>query len=186
MNKLKKSTPHIKIHEKIFETYISAEEIKKIIDRMVKKINSLKADNPHFIVVLNGSFLFAADLLKKIDFDAEVSFIKLQSYEGTKSTGVVNKIMGLQSDISNRTVIVLEDIIDTGITLEKIYRILVSEKPKKIQIATLLFKPSSYQKSLDVHYIGKEIDNEFVVGYGLDYKELGRTLPHIYKFKNNV
>ena len=153
---------------------------------MASKISELKNDNPHFIVVLNGSFFFAADLFKQLNFDAEISFIKLQSYEGTNSTGKVNEVMGLQANISNRMVVVLEDIVDTGITLEKIYSILESKNPKEIQIATLLFKPSAYQKSLDIHYIGKEIPDEFVVGYGLDYKELGRTLPQIYKLKNNT
>ena len=149
-------------------------------------MNVLKNDNPHFIVVLNGSFLFAADLLKKLAYDAEVSFIKLQSYEGTKSTGRVTEVMGLHENISNRTVVVLEDIVDTGATLEKIYSILKSKNPKEIKIATLLFKPTAYQKELNIHYIGKEIPNEFVVGYGLDYKELGRTLPQIYKLKTNT
>lgn len=175
----------IQLHDKIFEPYISKEEIQKSVAKIASKMNILKNDNPHFIVVLNGSFLFAADLLKKLKFDAEVSFIKLQSYEGTESTGKVTEVIGLQTNIRNRTVVVLEDIIDTGITLEKIYCVLESKNPKEIQIATLLFKPSAYQKKLDIHYIGKEIPNEFVVGYGLDYKELGRTLQHIYKLKNN-
>lgn len=176
----------IQLHDKIFETYISSEEIQKTIAQMASKMNILKNDNPHFIVVLNGSFLFAADLLKQLKFDAEVSFIKLQSYEGTINTGTVAEVMGLQANISNRTVVVLEDIVDTGITLEKIYSILEFKNPKEIQIATLLFKPSAFKKNLDIHYIGKEIPNEFVVGYGLDYKELGRTLPEIYKLKNNT
>lgn len=176
----------IQLHDKIFELYVSAEEIQKSIAKMASKISDLKNDNPHFIVVLNGSFFFAADLLKQLNFDAEISFIKLQSYEGTNSKGKVNEVMGLQANISNRVVVVLEDIVDTGITLEKIYSILESKNPKEIQIATLLFKPSAYQKSLDIHYIGKEIPNEFVVGYGLDYKELGRTLPQIYKLKKNT
>lgn len=175
----------IQLHDKTFTPYISAEAIQGIIAKMAEQMQVLQEQNPHFIVVLNGSFLFAADLLKQLDFDAEVSFIKLQSYEGTATTGKVTEIMGLQADISNRTVVVLEDIVDTGITLEKIYALLEAKKPKDIQIATLLFKPTAYQKKLAIHYIGKEIPNEFVVGYGLDYEELGRTLPQIYKLKNN-
>ena len=136
----------IQLHDKIFEPYLSEEEIQKSIAEIACKMNSLKNDNPHFIVVLNGSFLFAADLLKKIKFDAEVSFIKLQSYEGTDSTGTVTEVIGLETNISNRTVVVLEDIIDTGITLEKIYCILESKNPKEIQIATLLFKPLASSK----------------------------------------
>ena len=176
----------IQLHDKTFEPYLSVEEIQKKIADMASKMNVLKNENPHFIVVLNGSFLFAADLLKQLSFDAEVSFIKLKSYEGINSKGTVSELMGLQENISNRTVVVLEDIVDTGFTLEKIYSILETKNPKEIQIATLLFKPSAYQKKLDIHYIGKEIPNEFVVGYGLDYKELGRTLPQIYKLKNNT
>ena len=176
----------IQLHDKIFEPYISKEEIQKSIAEIVRKMNVLKNENPHFLVVLNGSFFFASDLLRQLKFDAEVSFIKLKSYEGIKSVGTVTEIFGLLTNISNRTVVVLEDIIDTGNTLEKIYSMLKSKNPKKILIATLLFKPSSYQKELDIHYIGKEIPEEFVVGYGLDYKELGRTLPQIYKLKNNT
>ena len=125
-------------------------------------------------------------MLRQLKFDAEVSFIKLKSYEGIKSVGTVTEIFGLLTNISNRTVVVLEDIVDTGNTLDKIYSILKSKNPKKILISTLLFKPSSYKKELDIHYIGKKIPDEFVVGYGLDYKELGRTLPQIYKLKNNT
>ena len=176
---------NIQLHHKIFEPYISENEIQNIISEMAKKLDELKDSNPHFIVVLSGSFLFAADLLKELSYDAEVSFIKLRSYEGTRTTGKVKEVMGLQADISNRTIVVLEDIIDTGLTLEKIYCLLEMQNPKEIQIATLLFKPTAFQKNLPIQYIGKEIPNEFVVGYGLDYEELGRTLNQIYKLKNN-
>lgn len=175
----------IQLHDKTFEQYLSEEDIQNIIIKMAQNMEGLKVLNPHFIVVLNGSFLFAADLLKKLSYDVEISFIKLQSYEGTQTSGTVTEVMGLQADICNRTVVVLEDIVDTGITLEKIYALLEKENPKEIQIATLLFKPAAYQKDLPIHYIGKDIPNEFVVGYGLDYEELGRTLPQIYKLKNN-
>jgi hypoxanthine phosphoribosyltransferase len=176
---------NIQLHDKTFEPYISEEAIQSIIAEMSEKLEALKEANPHFIVVLNGSFLFAADLLKKLSYDAEVSFIKLSSYKGTSTSGTVKEILGLQADITNKTIVVLEDIIDTGITLEKIYALLKKENPKEIQIATLLFKPTAFQKDLPIHYIGQEIPNEFVVGYGLDYEELGRTLPQIYKLKNN-
>lgn len=176
---------NIQLHDKQFEPYISSDEIQSIVAEIGEKLEALKEANPHFIVVLNGSFLFAADLLKKLSYDAEVSFIKLQSYEGTSTSGIVKEIIGLQANISSRTVVVLEDIVDTGITLEKIYTLLEKQKPKVIQIATLLFKPTAFQKDFPIHYIGIEIPNEFVVGYGLDYEELGRTLPQIYKLKNN-
>ena len=131
----------IQLHDKIFEPYISEEEIQKSIAQIASNMNVLKNENPHFLVILNGSFLFAADLLKQLKFDAEVSFIKLKSYEGIKNTGIVTEIMGLLTNISNRTVVVLEDIVDTGNTLEKIYSILELKNPKEIQIATLLLNP---------------------------------------------
>lgn len=175
----------IQLHDHHFEPYLSAHEIKDIVAEMAQQMESLKSENPHFLVVLKGSFLFAADLLQQLSYDAEVSFIQLQSYQGTESSGVVNQIVGLQADIQNKTVVVLEDIVDTGTTLKKIYSLLEKENPAKIYIASLLFKPSVYQQKLPLHYVGKEIPNKFVVGYGLDYKELGRTLSGIYQLKNN-
>ena len=141
--------------------------------------------NPLFIAILNGSFLFAADLMRKINIpDTEISFLKLSSYDGLSTTGNVNKLIGLSKKIEGRNVIVLEDIIDTGITLEKIISLLEKEKVNSIKIATLLFKPNSYQKKFQIDYIGKSIENDFVVGYGLDYDEKGRNLKNIYKLKN--
>ena len=116
--------------------------------------------------------------------DAEISFIKLSSYSGTKSTGNVNELIGLNKQIKNRNVIILEDIVDTGNTLEKIIKILKEKKVASYKIATLLFKPDAYTKNINIDYIGKSIKNDFVVGYGLDYQEIGRNLPHIYKLKN--
>ena len=176
---------NVKLHNKYFEMFISENEINAIIHTMAKNINQLRISDPLFIAVLNGSFLFAADVMRKINIpNAEISFIKLTSYSGTKSTGDVNKLIGINGDISGRNIIILEDIIDTGITLEKIMSLLKKENVAEIKVATLLFKPKAYKKDITINFIGKSIPNDFVVGYGLDYDEIGRNLPHIYKLKH--
>ena len=175
----------VKLKDKNFEIFINEKEINDIISNISNRINESGIVNPLFIAILNGSFLFAADLMRKINIpDAEISFLKLSSYDGLSTTGNVNKLIGLSKKIEGRNVIVLEDIIDTGITLEKIISLLEKEKVNSIKIATLLFKPNSYQKKFQIDYIGKSIENDFVVGYGLDYDEKGRNLKNIYKLKN--
>ena len=174
----------ITLHNKTFEVSISENEISEIINSMANQINNLSTEKPLFIAVLNGSFLFVADIMRKITIpDCEISFIKLASYSGTKSTGEVNKLIGINKDIKGRNIIILEDIIDTGITLEKIIDLLEKEDVNSIKTATLLFKPDTYKKNINIDFIGKSIPNNFVVGYGLDYDEIGRNLPHIYKLK---
>ena len=175
----------VKLHDKNFEIFINSNEIDKIISKIANEINNSGVHNPLFIAILNGSFLFAADLIRKITIsDSEISFLKLSSYSGLESTGKVDRLIGLSNSIEGRNVIVLEDIIDTGITLEKIILSLRKEKINSIKIATLLYKPNSYQKKYHIDYIGKSIENDFVVGYGLDYNEKGRNLKDIYKLKN--
>ena len=175
----------IKIYDKNFEIFINANEIDKIIFQIADDINNSGVKNPLFIAILNGSFLFAADLIRKITIpNSEISFLKLSSYSGIKSTGKVDELIGLSNSISGRDIIVLEDIVDTGITLEKIILLLDKEKVNSIKIATLLFKPNAYQKEYHIDYVGKSIENDFVVGYGLDYDEKGRNLKNIYKLKN--
>ena len=175
----------VKLKDKNFEIFINEKEINNIISNISNRINDSGIVNPLFIAILNGSFLFAADLMRKINIpDTEISFLKLSSYDGLSTTGNVNKLIGLSKKIEGRNVIVLEDIIDTGITLEKIISLLEKEKVNSIKIATLLFKPNSYQKKFQIDYIGKSIENDFVVGYGLDYDEKGRNLKNIYKLKN--
>jgi len=175
----------VKIHDKNFEIFINANEIDKIIFQIADDINNSGIKNPLFIAILNGSFLFAADLIRKISIpNSEISFLKLSSYSGIKSTGKVDELIGLSNSISGRDIIVLEDIVDTGITLEKIILLLDKEKVNSIKIATLLFKPNAYQKEYQIDYVGKSIENDFVVGYGLDYDEKGRNLKNIYKLKN--
>jgi len=176
---------NIKLYNKTFEIYISETEIAEIVQNVADEINKSGIKDPLFIAVMNGAFLFAADVMRKMIIpNAEISFIKLSSYEGTETTGKVDELIGISDDISGRNIIVLEDIIDTGITLEKIISLLKKEEVADIKVATLLFKPDAYTKDMEIDFIGKSIPNDFVVGYGLDYDAIGRNLPHIYKLKN--
>ena len=175
----------VTLHNKKFEVFISDSEIEEIVHAIANAINNSGTKEPLFISILNGSFMFSSDTMKKITIpNTEISFIKLSSYSGTESTGSVNKLIGLGKDIKNRNIIILEDIIDTGITLEKIISLFEKENVADIKVATLLFKPDAYQKQINIDFIGKSIPNDFVVGYGLDYDDIGRNLPHIYKLKN--
>ena len=175
----------IKLHDKTFEIYIAETEIAEIVKEIAEEINNTGIESPLFVAVLNGSFLFAADVMRKITIaNAEISFIKLASYEGTKSTGKVNELIGLNQDLKGRNIIILEDIIDTGNTLIKLTEVMKSKELESLKIATLLFKPKAYTKEIPIDFVGKSIPNDFVVGYGLDYDEIGRNLPHIYKLKN--
>ena len=141
----------------------------------------LDGKNPLFLCVLNGSFIFAADLLKMINIDCGISFIKMASYQGTSSTGEVKTILGLDSEIKDRVIVIVEDIVDTGNTIVALVNQLQSYGPKDIKVSTLLFKPEAYQKDIKIDYRALEVSNEFLVGYGLDYDGFGRNLEHIYK-----
>ena len=173
----------VQLHDKTFEPYLSELEIQEIVKEMAHKIGVLKDEKPLFIIILKGSFIFASDLVKALDYDVELCFMQLKSYEGTQSSGKIKDIMGIPQQITGRTLVVVEDIIDTGNTLEYLNEHLLAEQPQKIYYASLLLKPSVYKKTLPIDFVGKEIPNEFVVGYGLDYEELGRTLTQIYKLK---
>lgn len=172
----------VKLHDKEFSVSIPSEKIQEAIAQMAVQINDdyKGKDTPLFISILNGSFMFTADLFKHIDFTCEVTFLKLTSYRGTSSTGSVRQLIGVNESIEGRDVIVLEDIVDTGITLEQILGQLKSFEPASVRVASLLFKPEAYQKDMNIDYIGMEIPNDFIVGYGLDYDGLGRNLPDIY------
>lgn len=172
----------VKLWDKEFRISYPASEIRKDIEAMALAINKdmKNEDNPLFISVLNGSFIFTADFIRLIEFPCEISFVKLSSYEGTETTGTVNQLIGLTENIKDRTVIILEDIVDTGITLGKLVETLSHLNPKAIKIATLLYKPESYKGILKIDYVGRSIPNEFIVGYGLDYNGLGRNLADIY------
>jgi len=172
----------VKLHDKEFKVSIPEEKIQDAVKSIAKKINNDYKEKkvPLFISILNGSFMFTADLFKHIDFVCEVTFLKLTSYKGAASTGAVRQLIGVNESIEGRDVIVLEDIVDTGITLEQILGQLKSFEPASVRVASLLFKPEAYQKDLVIDYIGMEIPNDFIVGYGLDYDGLGRNLPDIY------
>ncbi|PTN07223.1 hypoxanthine phosphoribosyltransferase [Mangrovibacterium marinum] len=173
----------ISILDKDFELFIPYEKIRAVIEDMAEKMNqTLEGKNPLFLCILNGSFMFAAEVFKRISLlDAEISFVKLASYEGTSTTGTVKELIGLNEDLSGRTVIVLEDIVDTGITIDKVIDQLQAMNPADLQIATLLLKPDALKKDVKLDYVGLEIPNEFIVGYGLDYDGRGRNLIDIYK-----
>lgn len=172
----------IKLHDRTFKVMIPAEEIDKAVTAVAERINRDYADKPTplFVGVLNGSFMFMSDLIKKIDFNNELSFVKLASYEGTGSTGQVKSLLGLNNSIEGRHVIIVEDIVDTGGSIEHMIADLERRSPASIAVCTLFFKPGSYNKSHEIKYRAMEIGNEFIVGYGLDYDQLGRSLKDIY------
>lgn len=174
----------IKLHDKYFKPFISAREIEEAITRLAQEVaNDLKDEVPVFVGVLNGSFMVVSDFVKKYPKPCEVTFIKLASYEGVKSSEDIQRLIGLTQDLSGRTVVILEDIIDSGNTLNEIHRIFKNENVKQLRIATLFYKPEAYKKDFKLHYIGIKIPNKFIVGYGLDYDGLGRNLPEIYQLK---
>jgi len=175
----------IKLHDKNFKPYLSEEKILQAVDSMAQKINAdYKGKCPLIIPVLNGAFMVAADLLKRINIDCEISFTKLSSYSGTSTTGTVKNLIGLGNDVEGRDIILLEDIVDTGITLEKLEIEVEKFNPKSVKVATLLLKPEAYHFRIPLAYVGLEIPNKFIVGYGLDYDGLGRNLKDIYVVTN--
>lgn len=172
----------VKLHDKTFDTYISEKEIQEKVAEIADAINKdYEGKHPLFIAILNGSFMFASDLFKHLTIDAEICFIKLASYKGMKSSGNVITSIGLDQDLYNREVIILEDIVDTGKTLNVFLPQLHHQQPKSLKIAALLHKPSATQYPLTINYLGFSIPNKFVVGYGLDYDGLGRNFKEIYQ-----
>ena len=174
----------IKLHDLVFKPFISANQIEKAVAHMANKIaTDLGDDVPVFIGIMNGSFMFVSDFVKQYPKPCEVTFIKLASYEGLKSTEDIQRLIGLTQDLTDRTVVILEDIIDSGNTLAEVNRIFKNEKVKALYIATLFHKPEAYKKDFKLHYVGMDIPNKFIVGYGLDYKGLGRDLSEVYQLK---
>ena len=172
----------ITVHDKTFEPYLTAKEIDAAITKLADQINrDYEGKRPLFISILNGSFIFAADLFKKLKIEAEICFIKLASYKGTKSTGHVITAICLDIDLIHRHLIVLEDIVDTGKTLDKFLPQLNNQQPASLRICALLHKPSATVFPIPIDYLGFTIPNKFVVGYGLDYDGLGRNIPEIYR-----
>lgn len=174
----------IHVLDKDFVPSITAEEILTQVRRVASEINrDYEGESPLFLVVLNGAFIFAADLMREITLPAEVSFVKLASYEGTASTGTVREVIGLNTDITERPIIIVEDIVESGITMAHMIDTLKKQNPKSIDICTLLVKPQKLEVKLDIRYVAMEIPNDFILGYGLDYNGLGRGLKDIYTLK---
>ncbi|WP_372948745.1 hypoxanthine phosphoribosyltransferase [Mariniphaga sp.] len=176
----------VKIHNKNFQLFIPYEKIRATVEKMAESMNNdLAGKNPLFICILNGSFMFAAELFKRINLvETEISFVKLASYAGDKTTGEIKQLIGLNEKIEGRTVVVLEDIVDSGLTIGHIQEQLVLLNPREVLIATLLLKPDALKTQVQLDYIGMEIPNDFIVGYGLDYDGHGRNLIDIYSVIN--
>jgi len=174
----------IQIHDKHFVPFITAEEIDEVIDRMARQAQEdLKDEVPVFVGVLNGSFMVVSDFVKKYTEPCEVSFVKLASYEGMATTSEVKQLIGLNQNLEGRSVVVIEDIVDTGNTVAELKKIFEGHNLKQLKIATLFFKPEAYTKDIKLDYVGFEIPDKFIVGYGLDYDGLGRNLPQVYQLK---
>ena len=176
----------IKIHDKYFKPYKTKQQIQKYVSLLAKQVakDLPKEEIPVFIGILNGCFMFVADFIREFDRPCEVSFVKLSSYQGINTSGKVKHLVGINENLKGKTVIILEDIIDTGTTLTEIYNIFKNKQVRELKIVTLFFKPDIFKKELPIDYIGKSIPDKFIVGYGLDYNSLGRNLTSIYQLTN--
>lgn len=171
----------VTIKDKTFETSIPEAEIQRRVKAVAERINhDFEGRRPLLLSVLNGSFIFAADLMRNLTIDCEISFVKVASYEGTESTGTVKKLIGVSVPLKGRDVIIVEDIVDTGATMQSMLKMLEEYEPKSLHICTLLTKPEKLKVPLNIEYCAIEIPNDFIVGYGLDYDQLGRNLRDIY------
>lgn len=174
--------PIIKVHDKHFEPFIPEGKIQKEVSRIAKEMNhDLASKDPIFLGILNGAFMFASDLYKQLTFPCQITFLKLASYSGTQSTGTVKQLIGINRDLKDRVVVVLEDIVDTGVTLETIIRQLSGYQPAEIRVATFLHKPDATIREVELNYVGMKIPNDFILGYGLDYDGYGRNFKEIYR-----
>jgi hypoxanthine phosphoribosyltransferase len=172
----------IKVREKTFSRSIPGPLLQQAVEKLAERINNdLAGKNPVFLVVLNGAFIFAADLYRKITIESEISFVKLASYAGTATTSEVKELIGINEKLRGRTIVIVEDIIDTGTTMQYLINKLEYLGVEKIYLAALLFKPSAFRESFRIDYLGMEVPDEFIVGYGLDYNGYGRNYPDIYK-----
>jgi len=172
----------ITLGDKSFHLYITEEQIQAAVKKMAQLINEdYKGKTPLIVPILNGSFMFASDLVKELTCDCQISFIKASSYKGTASTGELTELIGINEDVTGRDIIIIEDIIDTGHTLAKIIPLMKNLNPGSVKVCTLLFKPQALKNNITIDYTGIEIPNEFIVGYGLDYNGLGRNLKEIYQ-----
>ena len=172
----------IQVKDKSFSLFIPEDKILKEVKRIAAQINKdYEGQEPIFLAVLNGSFIFAADLLKEVNLPCEISFVKLASYQGVSTTGEIREVIGLNTDLTGRPVIIIEDIVDTGLTMAHMLEELKKQNPASIDICALLLKPGKMQVDLDIKYCCLQIPNDFIVGYGLDYDGYGRNLPSIYQ-----
>jgi hypoxanthine phosphoribosyltransferase len=176
----------VQVKDKLFKPFISQERIQTEVTRIARQMNDELADkDPIFLGILNGAFMFASDLYKQIKFPCQITFLKLTSYSGTKTTGTVKQLIGINFDLKNRVVVVLEDIVDTGITLETIIRQLRGYEPAEIRVAAFLHKPGATIRDVKLDYVGIEIPNDFILGYGLDYEGYGRNFNEIYQLSES-
>lgn len=173
----------IKIKDKTFSPFIDRKTIGEYVRFLARQIaeEMEPSEVPVFVGILNGSFMFAADFIREYPGDCHITFVKMASYDGMSSSGRIKHLVGINEDLTGKTVIILEDIIDTGNTLAEIYEVFREHRVKSLKIATLFFKPDVFTKELPIDYIGKSIEDKFVVGYGLDYDGLGRNLPDLYQ-----
>lgn len=177
----------VKVHDRQFEPFILSDEISKRVKHIALQITSeYEGKNPLFLAVLNGAFILAADLLREINFQSEISFVKISSYSGMQSTGNVKELIGFTENLQNRHVIIIEDIIDTGYSMKHVLEQVKKYNPDSVRVVTLLLKRQALQHDVQIDHVGFEIENKFVLGYGLDYDGLGRNLPHIYVEKPNA
>lgn len=171
----------VRVLDKEFELTIPEADILTAVDNVANRINTdLEGTNPLLVCVLNGSFMFASDLMKRISIPCEISFVKLSSYQGTGSSGKVKELIGLNENIKGRTIVLLEDIVDTGLTISNTIDQIKAMEPADVRVATMLFKPDACKKDVTLDYVGMDIPNHFIVGYGLDYDGYGRNLRNIY------
>ncbi|MDR1884228.1 MAG: hypoxanthine phosphoribosyltransferase [Prevotella sp.] len=176
----------VTVKDKEFELFLAKDVIEKAIDNVAARLNKdLAGKDSLFICVLNGSFMYASELMKRVSVPCEVSFVKMSSYKGTSSTGKIKEIYGLEEDIKGRTVVIVEDIVDTGYTMSLILEQLICDEPEEILVTTLLLKPDALRHDVRPDYVALEIPDDFVIGFGLDYDGYGRNFPDIYKIKNS-
>ena len=176
----------VKIQDKLFETSISEAEIKQRVKAVAEQINrDMAGKNPLLLAVLNGAFIFAADLMREITIPCEISFVKLASYQGVTSSGTVKEVIGINENLSGRTVIIVEDIVESGLTMKRMIESIGTRNPASVHICTLLLKPDRLKVPLTIDYVAFRIPNDFILGYGLDYDQQGRQLKDIYTLMND-
>ena len=176
----------ITVKDKTFEVSINETTIKQRVREVAQQMSrDLEGKNPLFLAVLNGAFIFAADLMREMTIPCEISFVKLASYQGTTSTGSIKEVIGINEDLSGRTVVIVEDIVESGLTIKRMMEQLGTRNPASVQVCTLFFKPEKLKEDLKLDYVAFSIPNDFILGYGLDYEQQGRQLKDVYSLIHN-